>query len=138
MRGRYFSRLFADKVYQAATADGADRSGMTALTIPVITNFAVDAAMARRPGQHPVLRRGHRRIQGQCRAVLALTIALFAVIAPLIGLSWTPATAARIAMATTFGLRALLAVLIIANSDWNSQAGNCTTTRGCCTRARWG
>ena len=33
-------------VHRAATADGADKSGLTALTWPVMANFAVDAAMA--------------------------------------------------------------------------------------------
>ena len=33
-------------VQRAATADGADKSGLTALTWPVVAIFAVDAAMA--------------------------------------------------------------------------------------------
>ena len=44
------SREMGSKVYgmvhRAATADGADKSGLTALTWPVVANFAVDAAMA--------------------------------------------------------------------------------------------
>lgn len=46
MRGRELTGRGVDKIYQAATADGADKSGLTALTLPVIANFAVDAAMA--------------------------------------------------------------------------------------------
>lgn len=52
-RGRgaaYRSREMGTKVYsmvhRAATADGADKSGLTALTWPVVANFAVDSAMA--------------------------------------------------------------------------------------------
>ncbi|MCB1294782.1 MAG: MFS transporter [Gordonia sp.] len=124
MRGRYFSRLFADKVYQAATADGADRSGMTALTIPVITNFAVDAAMAVALANTLFFAAATGESKVSVALYLALTIAPFAVIAPLIGpVLDRLQRGRRIAMATTFGLRALLAVLIIANSDWNSQAG---------------
>ena len=44
------SREMGSKMYglfqRAATADGADKSGLTALTYPVMANFAVDAAMA--------------------------------------------------------------------------------------------
>ena len=39
------SRMYG-LVHRAATADGADKSGLTALTWPVVANFAVDAAMA--------------------------------------------------------------------------------------------
>ena len=44
------SREMGSKMYglfhRAATADGADKSGLTALTYPVMANFAVDSAMA--------------------------------------------------------------------------------------------
>ena len=39
------SRMYS-LVQRAATADGADKSGLTALTWPVVANFATDAAMA--------------------------------------------------------------------------------------------
>ena len=43
------SREMGTKVYgfvhRAATADGADKSGLTALTWPVVANNALDAAM---------------------------------------------------------------------------------------------
>ena len=124
MRGRYFSKLIADKVYQAATADGADRSGMTALTIPVITNFAVDAAMAVALANTLFFAAATGESKISVALYLALTIAPFAVIAPLIGpVLDRLQRGRRIAMAGTFGLRALLAVLIITNSDWNADAG---------------
>ncbi len=47
-------------VQRAATADGADKSGLTALTWPVVANFAVDCRDGRRAGQHSVLCRGQR------------------------------------------------------------------------------
>ncbi len=44
------SREMGTKMYglfqRAATADGADKSGLTALTYPVMANFAADSAMA--------------------------------------------------------------------------------------------
>ncbi|MCB1289030.1 MAG: MFS transporter, partial [Mycobacterium sp.] len=39
------SRMYS-MVHRAATADGADKSGLTALTWPTVANFAVDSAMA--------------------------------------------------------------------------------------------
>ena len=110
--------------YQAATADGADRSGMTALTIPVITNFAVDAAMAVALATPLVLRRGHRRI---ARSVSRCTCADHrptAVIAP-------PHRSRpdrlqrgrRIAMATTFGAPGPAGGADHRQQRLNSQAG---------------
>ncbi|MFX8782230.1 hypothetical protein ABTM76_20505, partial [Acinetobacter baumannii] len=51
---------------------------------------------------------------------LALTIAPFALIAPVIGPMLDRLQhGRRIAMATTFGLRTVLALLIISNVAWN-------------------
>ena len=67
------SRMYS-MVHRAATADGADRSGLTALTWPTVANFAVDSAMAV-AWQHPVLRRGHRESKGKGGVGLLITIA---------------------------------------------------------------
>ena len=74
--------------------------------------------LARRAGQHVVLRRRFRGEQEQGRAVPLITIAPFAVIAPLIG----PALdrlqhGRRVALAASFALRTALAVVLIANYD---------------------
>src|SRR5262249_33181096 len=45
-RGREMGSKRYGLFHRAATADGADKSGLTALTYPVMANFAVDAAMA--------------------------------------------------------------------------------------------
>src|SRR6478752_2471960 len=45
-RSREMGSKMYGLVHRAATADGADKSGLTALTWPVVANFAVDAAMA--------------------------------------------------------------------------------------------
>jgi hypothetical protein len=55
-------------VHRAATADGADKSGLTALTWPVVANFAVDAAMAVALANTLFFRGGLRGEQGQGRA----------------------------------------------------------------------
>ena len=46
MRSREMGSRMYWMVQRAATADGADKSGLTALTWPVMANFAVDSAMA--------------------------------------------------------------------------------------------
>src|ERR1700733_11334270 len=45
-RGREMGSRMYSMGHRAATADGADKSGLTALTWPVVANFATDAAMA--------------------------------------------------------------------------------------------
>src|SRR5258708_38024108 len=46
MRSREMGVRMYGLFHRAATADGADKSGLTALTYPGMANFAVDAAMA--------------------------------------------------------------------------------------------
>ena len=68
-RSREMGSKMYGLVHRAATADGADKSGLTALTWPVVANFAVDAAMAVALANTLVLRGGLRREQEQGRAV---------------------------------------------------------------------
>ncbi|MEE4025605.1 MFS transporter [Gordonia sp. PKS22-38] len=120
MRSRELTGRGVGKIYRAATADGADRSGMTALTLPVIANFAVDAAMAVALANTLFFAAATGESKTNVGLYLALTIAPFALIAPLIGpLLDRLQHGRRIAMATTFGLRTVLALLIMANSSWN-------------------
>lgn len=119
-RSRYFTQRGVDIVHRAATADGADRSGLTALTMPVIVNSAVDAAMAVALANTLFFAAATGESKVNVGLYLALTIAPFAVIAPLIGpLLDKLQHGRRIAMAATFGLRAVLALLIIVNSSWD-------------------
>ena len=46
MRGRQFAEGSVRAFHRAATADGADRSGLTALTYATMMTYAVDAAVA--------------------------------------------------------------------------------------------
>lgn len=105
-------------VHRAATADGADKSGLTALTWPVVSNFAVDAAMAVALANTLFFAAATAESKSRVALYLLITIAPFAVIAPLIG----PALdrlqhGRRVALAGSFGLRTALAVLLIANYD---------------------
>lgn len=122
MRSRELTGKGIEKIHRAATADGADRSGMTALTLPVITNFAVDAAMAVGLANTLFFAAATAESKSNVALYLLLTIAPFAFIAPLIGpLLDRLQTGRRIAMASTFALRVVLALLIIANSSWDGE-----------------
>jgi hypothetical protein len=105
-------------VQRAATADGADKSGLTALTWPVVANFAVDAAMAVALANTLFFAAATGESKSKVALYLLITIAPFAVIAPLIG----PALdrlqhGRRVALATSFALRTALAVVLILNYD---------------------
>lgn len=116
------SREMGSKMYglvqRAATADGADKSGLTALTWPVVANFAVDAAMAVALANTLFFAAASGESKGRVALYLLVTIAPFAVVAPLIG----PALdriqhGRRVALATSFALRTALALVLITNYD---------------------
>ncbi len=116
------SREMGSKMYglfhRAATADGADKSGLTALTYPVMANFAVDSAMAVALANTLFFAAASGESKSKVALYLLITIAPFAVIAPLIG----PALdrlqhGRRVALATSFALRTALVVVLIANYD---------------------
>lgn len=116
------SREMGERVYglvhRAATADGADKSGLTALTWPVVANFAVDAAMAVALANTLFFAAASGESKSKVALYLLITIAPFAVIAPLIG----PALdrlqhGRRVALAASFLLRTALVVLLIAYYD---------------------
>jgi len=117
-RSREMGSKMYGLVHRAATADGADKSGLTALTWPVVANFAVDAAMAVALADTLFFAAASGESKGKVALYLLITIAPFAVIAPLIG----PALdrlqhGRRIALATSFMLRTALVVVLIANFD---------------------
>jgi hypothetical protein len=105
-------------VQRAATADGADKSGLTALTWPVVANFAVDSAMAVALANTLFFAAASGESKSKVALYLLITIAPFAVVAPLIG----PALdrlqhGRRVALALSFALRTALAVVLIMNYD---------------------
>jgi MFS family permease len=111
------SRMYS-MVHRAATADGADKSGLTALTWPVVANFAVDSAMAVALANTLFFAAASGESKSKVALYLLITIAPFAVIAPLIG----PALdrlqhGRRVALAMSFALRTALAVVLIINYD---------------------
>nr|KOY48916.1 MFS transporter [Gordonia sp. NB41Y] len=123
MRSRQLTAAGIGKIHQAATADGADQSGLTALTLPVIANFTVDAAMAVALANTLFFSAATAESKVSVALYLALTIAPFALIAPLIGpLLDRLQHGRRVAMAVTFGTRVVLALLIMANVTWDAAA----------------
>lgn len=117
-RSREMGSKMYGLVHRAATADGADKSGLTALTWPVVANFAVDAAMAVALANTLFFAAASGESKSKVALYLLITIAPFAVIAPLIG----PALdrlqhGRRVALAASFLLRTALVVLLIANYD---------------------
>lgn len=117
-RSREMGSAVYGLVHRAATADGADKSGLTALTWPVVANFAVDAAMAVALANTLFFAAASAESKSKVALYLLITIAPFAVIAPLIG----PALdrlqhGRRVALALSFGLRTVLALVLIANYD---------------------
>ena len=117
-RSREMGSKMYGLVHRAATADGADKSGLTALTWPVVANFAVDAAMAVALANTLFFAAASGESKGKVALYLLITIAPFAVIAPLIG----PALdrlqhGRRVALAMSFILRTALVVVLIFNYD---------------------
>lgn len=111
------SRVYS-MVHRAATADGADKSGLTALTWPVVANFAVDSAMAVALANTMFFAAATGESRGRVALYLLITIAPFAIIAPLIG----PALdrlqhGRRAALAASFLLRTVLGVVLIMNYE---------------------
>ena len=117
-RSREMGSRMYDMVQRAAKADGADKSGLTALTWPVVANFAVDSAMAVALANTLFFAAATGESKGRVALYLLITIAPFAVIAPLIGPALDRVEhGRRAALAVSFLLRTVLAVVLIMNYD---------------------
>ncbi|MFC9788786.1 MFS transporter [Rhodococcus sp. NPDC127528] len=118
MRSRELTNKGIATFHRAAKADGADKSGLTALTYAVMANFATDAAVAVALANTLFFSAATGEDKTKVALYLLITIAPFAVIAPLIG----PALdrlqhGRRIALAGSFALRTVLAVVLVFNFD---------------------
>ena len=103
---------------RAATADGADRSGLTNLTYAVMGNYAVDAALAVALANTLFFAAATAESTSKVLLYLLITVAPFAVIAPLIGPALDKLQhGRRIALAASSFARALLAVVMALNFD---------------------
>ncbi|MEV6431510.1 MFS transporter [Nocardia sp. NPDC051463] len=120
MRGQELTMRGIASFQRAAKADGADKSGLTALTYATMANFALDAAIAVALANTLFFASASAESKSKVALYLLITIAPFAVIAPLIGpLLDRLQRGRRLALASSFALRAVVTVaLIVAFDTW--------------------
>lgn len=99
-------------------ADGADRSGLAPLSYVTVANFACDAILAVALANTLFFSAATAESRGNVALYLLVTVAPFALIAPVIG----PAldrlrSGRRLTVSLTFTLRAVLAVILALNFD---------------------
>ena len=103
---------------RAASADGADRSGLTALTYATMMTYAVDAAVAVALANTLFFAAATAESKTNVALYLAITVAPFAVVAPVIGpLLDKLQRGRRAALAVSFAGRAVLAVVMAFNYE---------------------
>ncbi|GAA2006549.1 MFS transporter [Nakamurella flavida] len=117
-RSRELTNRGVQMFRRAATADGADRSGLTNLTYAVMGNYAVDAALAVALANTLFFAAATAESTGKVLLYLLITVAPFAVIAPFIG----PALdrlqhGRRVALAASSFARAVLALIMVFQFD---------------------
>lgn len=118
MRSRELTGKGIATFQRAAKADGADKSGLTALTYATMANFASDAAIAVALANTLFFSAATGEDKMKVALYLVITIAPFAVIAPLIGPMLDRLQhGRRIALATSFLIRTVLAVVLVFNFD---------------------
>jgi hypothetical protein len=115
-RGRYFSKLVAHKVISASQADGARESGLTALIWNQVMSYGTDAMVTVALAGTVFFSAPSEAQRGNVLLYLLMTMAPFAVVAPIIG----PALdrlqhGRRLVMAATAVGRAVLAVVMAMN-----------------------
>jgi MFS family permease len=118
MRGRQLTNQGIAAFRRAATADGADRSGLTALTYTTMATYAVDAAVAVALANTLFFSAATAESRGKVALYLLITVAPFVLIAPVIGpLLDRIQRGRRAALAVTFAGRAVLALVMAFNFD---------------------
>jgi MFS family permease len=116
LRGRELTGKGVAAFRRAATADGADRSGLTALTYATMVTFAVDAAVAVALANTLFFAAATAESKTNVALYLAITVAPFALVAPVIGpMLDRIQRGRRAALAVSFGGRAVLAVVLAFN-----------------------
>lgn len=122
-RSRELTLRGVDLFQRAATADGADRSGLAHLTYAQMANYACDAALAVALANTLFLVKPEEGA-GRVLLYLLITVAPFALVAPLIGPFLDRLqTGRRLALALSMGGRGLLAIPMIftfsgADASW--------------------
>ena len=113
LRSRQLTQNGIRAFHRAASADGADRSGLTALTYATMMTYAVDAAVAVALANTLFFAAATAESKTNVALYLAITVAPFAVVAPVIGpLLDRLQRGRRAALAVSFAGRAVLAVVM--------------------------
>ncbi|WP_233159890.1 MFS transporter [Actinophytocola xanthii] len=119
LRGRELTGKAVTAFRRAANADGADKSGLTALTYATMLNYASDAAMAVALANTLFFSAASTdSSKGKVALYLLITVAPFALLAPVIG----PALdriqrGRRLAMGVASAGQALMCVIMAMNFD---------------------
>ncbi|MFC4002142.1 MFS transporter [Prauserella oleivorans] len=118
LRGRQLSGQAVDAFRRATKADGADKSGLTSLTYAVMLNYASDAAMAVALANTLFFAASSGESRGRVALYLLITIAPFALVAPVIGPALDKIQRGRrLAMCVASAGQALMCVLMALNFD---------------------
>ncbi len=116
LRSRELTHRGVQMFHRATTADGADKSGLTSLTYAVMANYAVDAALAVALAGTLFFAAATAESTGRVLLYLVITVAPFAVIAPVIGpMLDRLQRGRRLALAVSSFGRALLAIMMAFN-----------------------
>ncbi|WP_229786488.1 MFS transporter [Actinokineospora fastidiosa] len=118
LRSRQLTTQAVSAFRRAAGADGAEKSGLTALTYATMLNYASDAAMAVALANTLFFSAASGESRGKVALYLLITVAPFALIAPVIG----PALdriqrGRRLAMSAVSAGQALMCLIMALNFD---------------------
>jgi hypothetical protein len=118
-RGRYFSRLVAHKVISASEADGARESGLTALIWNQVMSYGADAMVTVALAGTVFFSAPSDAQRGNVLLYLLMTMAPFAVVAPIIGPALDRVQHGRrwVMAATAIGRAGLAAVMAMNFTD---------------------
>ncbi|GLZ34326.1 hypothetical protein Lesp02_65130 [Lentzea sp. NBRC 105346] len=119
-RGKQLSQQAVAAFRRAAHADGAKKSGMSSVTYAVMMNYAADAAMAVALANTLFFSAASAESKSKVALYLLITVAPFALIAPVIGpLLDRIQRGRRIALALSCLLRVLLSIVMAMHfDDW--------------------
>nr|WP_157361857.1 MFS transporter [Haloechinothrix halophila] len=118
LRGRELSGRAVGAFHRVHKADGADKSGLTSLSYALMLNYASDAALAVALANTLFFSAASAESRGKVALYLLVTLAPFALIAPLIGPALDRVQAGRrLAMSAASAGQALMCVIIAVYFD---------------------
>ncbi|MPY96498.1 MAG: MFS transporter [Actinophytocola sp.] len=118
LRGRELSERAVGAFHRVHKADGADKSGLTSLSYSLMLNYASDAALAVALANTLFFSAASAESRGKVALYLLVTLAPFALIAPLIGPALDRVQRGRrLAMAASSAGQALMCVIIAVYFD---------------------